>query len=731
MNRPLAWGFVGFLGFALCGAAAHASQMTVDLAKPGAPLKKGGLGTLFGITTIAGGTPANHVDGTILHITASQGLASQNGSNPYSTDSIAPLIRGKGIGLMCRLNDLLPGFPYTWLGLAMWDSDVKAAIQDITANYPDVVYGVEVLNEPDQQLNNTAFNTDPLVQGSTYNDRINWLWTHTVQEIRAINPALKLMGPNYLSYLPNSGVAADQAKMQAFLQNAIATGTSLDIIGWHSLLTNEPADIGKSLTAYRQLESQLSVPHAPLPVSIDEYGVNDGTFEGVPGHVVQYWAEMERDGIDFGGEGVYTNYSQLGNTLRYPWQTGQKTMKPNGGWYMLRWYHDMQGVSVPVSPASTRYDQAYDGVASWDASHKMVTLIFGGSDDDADITFNGLGALGLGGKVRVRLESTVWTVDPYQSDTTVERGGDPETGTYSIFDEQMPVSGGSLTIPVHKISKANGYRIVITAAAPADTYPTKYEAEAATLKDASVVSSEPLASGQEYVGPLSKSDSLITFKVSAKKRGIYRMNLRYANKGDDPATQTVMVNGKQQGEVSYVPTEGGPQKEWAFTYKRVALEAGTNTITLKRLDGAAALDYIDVRMDTHRYQAAYAFLNGATARPFFEQYITNDFVGAINNVGSYVEYSIDAPMDGTYNLNIAYANNIAGTDSVNDLSVNGASQGSAILPPTNGWLGDPHDPREFEQVVTVPVTLAAGRNVVRLQKVAGYAEEDYVTLTLQ
>ena len=715
----------------MCAASAYASQMKVDLSKPGAPLKKGGLGTLFGITTIAGGTSADRIDGTILHITASQGLPSQDGLNPYSTDSIAPLIRGKGIGLMCRLNDLLPGFPYTWLGLATWDSDVKAAIQDITSNYPDVVYAVEVFNEPDQQLNNPAFNSDPLVQGSTYNARINWLWTHTVQEIRAINPDLKLMGPNYLSYLPASGVSADQAKMQAFLENAIATGTTPDIIGWHSLLTDEPSDIGKSLQAYRQLEGQLAVPNAPLPVSIDEYGVNDGTFEGVPGHVVQYWAEMERDGIDFGGTGVYTNYSQLGNTLRYPWQTGQKTLKPNGGWYMLRWYHDMQGVSVPVSPASSRYDQAYDGIASWDSKKKTVTLIFGGSDDDADITFRGLASLGLGSGVRVRLDATVWTVDPYQGDTTVERGGDPQIGTYNILDENLPVTGDSLTIPVHKISKTNGYRIVITAAGPSDIYPTKYEAENATLKNASVTNGDSLASGEAYVGGLDKGDSSITFRVSVKKPGIYRMNLRYSNNGDDPATQIVNVNGDPQGEISYAATDGGPQKEFAFTYKLVALQAGGNTIRLKPLDGAAALDYIDLRKDTHRYQAAYAFIGDATARPFYEEYITNDFVGAINNTDSYIEYSIDAPRDGDYRLNIAYANNIMGTNSVTDLMVNGSSQGPVVLPPTNGWLGDPHDPREFEQVVTVPITLAAGRNVVRLQKISGYAEMDYVTLGLQ
>ena len=708
---------------------AIASDMTVDLTHLGGPLKKGGLGTLFGVSTIAGGTTPSLVNKTILHITASQGRVTDNGSNPYSTDSIAPLIRGKGIGMMCRLNDLLPGFPYSWNGLANWDSQVKAAIADISTNYPDVVYAVEVLNEPDVQLNNAAFNSDPAIQGSTYNDRINWLWTHTVQEIRAINPALKVMGPNYLSYLPQSQ-SGDQAKMQAFLQNAVNTGTSPDIIGWHSLLTNEPSDIGKSLTFYRELERQLAIPNVPLPVSIDEYGEDDGTFEGVPGHVVQYWAEMERDGIDFGGEGVYTNYSQLGNSLRFSWQTGENSLLPNGGWYMLNWYNQMTGASAPVTPASARYDQAYDGVASYDASTKTVTLLLGGSDDDADIHFNGLSSLGLGREVRVQVQATAWTVDPYQGDITVERGGDPETGPYSLLDENLPTAGGSLTVPIHKISKANGYRILITPAAPAAPTPSKYEAEGAYLHQAKIVGSSQLASNRTYVAGLTEKESSLTFNVGVQDRGLYIMHVRYSNAADAEAAQTLTVNGKAQGAVSYMPTPGGPKNEFAFTEKRVALEAGNNTIQLKKSTGEVALDFIDVRPDLHRYQAAYAFIGDGTAQSFFEEYILPDFVGALNNLDSYVEYNVEAPATGKYNLNIAYGNGIAGLNNVNDLYVNAFSQGSAILVPTASFLGGAHDPRQGESVVTVPVTLNAGRNTVRLQRESGYAEMDYVTLTL-
>ncbi len=708
--------------------SAVASQMTVDLAHPGAPLKKGGLGTLFGITTIAGGPAPTLIENTIYNTTASQGRAADNGSNPYSTDSIAPLIRGKNIRLMCRLNDLLPGFPYGWNGLANWDQQVTTAIEDITANYADVVYGIEVLNEPDAQLNNSAFNSDPAVQGSTYNDRINWLWQHTVKEIRTINPALKVMGPNYLSYLPQNN-ATDQPKMQAFLENAIATGTSPDIIGWHSLLTNEPSDIGKSLTFYRELEQQLGVPNAPLPISIDEYGVNDGTFEGVPGHVVQYWAEMERDKIDFGGEGVYTNYSQLGNTLRYPWQTEESSLAPNGGWYMLRWYSLMAGQSVPVSPASARYDHAYDGVASWDPASRAVTVLLGGSDDDADIQFAGLGKLGLGSTVRVKVEAAVWSVDPYQGDTTLERGGDPLAAPLTILDETLPING-NFTVPIHKIDHANGYRIQILPAGPEDPSTTKYEAEDAYLRAVKVQGTARLASNRSYVSAINKPDSSVTFHVQAPARGIYLVYLRYANATGSDATQPLKVNNVSVGDVEYPATNGGPTSEFAFTTRRVAMQAGDNTLALAKGTGAISLDYIDVRPDTHRYQAPYAFIGDATARSFYEEYILPDFVGAINNYDSYVEFNIDAPATGSYNLNLAYADGIAGQNAIFNLYVNTSGQGSVNLPPTGGWLGDPHDPRIYEKQANIPVVLNQGRNTVRLQKSDGYAELDFVTLSL-
>ncbi len=708
----------------------HASTMTVDLTKrTAAPLKKGGLGSLFGVGNVGNQLPPTLLDNSILWITAHQGRLSGNGSDPFSTDSVAPLIRGTGIKMMCRLNDLLPGFePYGWNGLAYWDSQVTAAIQDITANYADVVFAVEIFNEPDQEWRGAAFNSDPNVQGSTTDARINWLWTHTVQEIKAINPNLKIMGPNYQHYLPQqTKYAGDQLRMQNFLQNALTTGTMPDYIGWHSLYDDEPADIGNSLSNYRTLEKQLNIPNAPLPISVNEYGIGDGTFEGIPGRFGQWWGEMERDGIDFGGTGVYTNYGELGNTLRYPWNVGQTQAQPNGGWYMQNWYNQMKGVYVPVSAASTRYDLAYDGVASYDAASQSVTVILGGSDDDADIVFNGLDTVGLSGNVRVRVDATIWTVDPNQSDQRPERGGDPQTATYNILDTSM-AAGGTLTVPIHKIDHNNGYRIVISPAAPADMYPTKYEAENGTLQGAQVQQGTANVSGGNFVDGIAKAGSSVSFNVSAPKAGVYFVYVRYATDTAEAATQSVSVSGASQGLITYPATAGGPGQEFDFATKRVALNAGSNMVTLGFNNGAVALDYIDVRPDTHRYEAEYAAQNNTIPGEYKYESIVPDFIGGINTTSSNVTFTMDAPQAGTYLLSVNFANGITGNDALDDVFVNGNNVGQLDMPYTGNFTAT-GDPRTDEQIATMQVALNTGLNTVRLQKNTQYSELDFATIT--
>ncbi|MFI8006468.1 hypothetical protein [Streptomyces sp. NPDC086010] len=210
---------------------------------------------------------------------------SRDGDTSYlsSTESVAAKLRGTGVKMVARYNDLMGGWPYVWKGVDDWVGKVDSATRSIQ-KYKGVLHSVAPLIEPDNKLGPQAgspFMTDPRVPGDTYDAKVEWLWTETVRRIRAIDPSVKVMSPNYEHN--NPWEAADrQPRMRAFLVNAKNTGTLPDIIGWHSLGPS-PGDVPESLTRYyRPLEKELGI--SPRPVMIEEYGPGDGEFEGVPGN---------------------------------------------------------------------------------------------------------------------------------------------------------------------------------------------------------------------------------------------------------------------------------------------------------------------------------------------------------------------------------------------------------------------------------------------------------------
>ena len=239
-------------------------------------------------------------------------------------------------------------------------------------------------DEPDANFGG-SFLSDPAIGAPAGNKyaRINWLWTHTASRIRAIDAAIPLMGPNYLHYNPQL-VAGEGTVTRDFLRNARDTNTLPDLVGWHPLLTSNPADVRYSVNAYRAAEDALGI--ADRPIVIEEFGINNGRFAGVPSALLPFWAEMERSGVSFGAAGVYDNGGTLGNITR-DWAEADPQV--NAGFFLQRWYHDLDGTLVPTSPGASRHVGAYDGVAAK-----------------------------LGNSVRVRVEAADWTSDTNEPNTT-------------------------------------------------------------------------------------------------------------------------------------------------------------------------------------------------------------------------------------------------------------------------------------------------------------------------
>jgi hypothetical protein len=109
------------------------------------------------------------------------------------------------------------------------------------------------------------------------------------------------------------------------------------------------------------------------------------------------------------------------------------------------------------------------------------------------------------------------------------------------------------------------------------------------------------------------------------------------------------------------------------------------------------------------------------------------YVGRIDNdtdmrTDSFVDFVVNVPTARSYSMAIQYAN-ATGATSTQGLAYNGGGYSTVSYPATNGGWGNPNG------TVTVPVTLKAGYNVIRLAKGApyygggtGYAELDSITL---
>jgi hypothetical protein len=94
---------------------------------------------------------------------------------------------------------------------------------------------------------------------------------------------------------------------------------------------------------------------------------------------------------------------------------------------------------------------------------------------------------------------------------------------------------------------------------------------------------------------------------------------------------------------------------------------------------------------------------------------------------SYVDFTIEVPSAGAYNLGVRYANG-GSAASTQGLAYNGGAWSTVTYPATGGWA-------QFGTVST-PVTLKAGFNVIRLAKGSpgfaggqGFAELDAITVT--
>ena len=330
--------------------------------------------------------------------------------------SVADTAKAAGAGVVIRLVDYLPGWPYQYNKDA-WLPAVEKMVNDTKASGKTNIVAYAIWNEPDITWRTT--------NGSFFD-----LWTDTYRLIRTLDPAMPIQGPAYSDNITS---------MRAFYEHAKATNTLPDVLEWHELIRS--SKIKGDVENVRKILSDLNIPEPPIDIT--EYAAPAEV--GLSGPLVGYIAKLERYGITRAELPFWNQSGALGDLL-----TGRNG-DPNGAYWLYTWYAQMSGQMVTTTPPTN--ESPLDGAASVSDAGDEVRIITGGNTGPTSVKINGLDKLSLGSKVNVQLDftasygRTVKTDGPINvSNTTYEIGAD-----------------GSITVPI-VMNPTYGYQVVVTPA---------------------------------------------------------------------------------------------------------------------------------------------------------------------------------------------------------------------------------------------------------------------------
>ncbi|WP_157252173.1 YbhB/YbcL family Raf kinase inhibitor-like protein [Nonomuraea typhae] len=247
----------------------------------------------------------------------------------------------------------------------------------------------------------------------------------------------------------------------------------------------------------------------------------------------------------------------------------------------------------------------------------------------------------------------------------------------------------------------------VVAAVPASAAPARHEAEDATVSQGLVESNHPGFSGTGFVNGDNVAGSYTEFTVNAASAGQATIGIRYANGTTVNRPSDVAVNGVVVSAARAF-TGTGAWSTWVTSTLTASLNAGANKIRLTSTtaNGNPNLDFLDVEVaaPSTDLQAEDATISQGVVESNHAGFTGRGFVNYDNVTGSYVEFTINAPTAGNYEVKFRFANGTT-VDRPLSVAVNGGAATDVGFPGTGAWT------TWVEKPLTVP--LIAGANKLR------------------
>ncbi|WP_206796556.1 hypothetical protein [Amycolatopsis sp. MtRt-6] len=572
-------------------AAAAAETLRVDLGSPTGAFHGGATGILYGLGDP--GVPSQDLIAGMRPRTISQkapdGEQHPNGDALKVADGF---FAAGGTDVHIYAQDTYSRWPYQDLGIDDYLARLKPQL-DKVAQRPDRDRFVwTIFNEPD---------------GIWYSDWANKKekffadWTKVYRTVKSVLPNARITGIGETRY------RADH--LREFLTYAKANNVLPDITTWHELGPDSLASYRGHYADYRNIEKSLGI--SPRAININEYSNRRDT--SVPGQMVQWITMLEDTKVD----GQLAYWSLAGNLSDNAVRAG----RANGGWWLTKWYADLSGDTVRVTPPRPDTRDSLQGLATLDRADGKATVLLGGTANAVDVALTGLDRKVFGDRVDVRIAKTTWS--GYEGDAQ-----QPPV----VAAARVRVQDGRATISVPGGDPLAAYQVIVTRAglgappAAAAPWQASYEAESGTVENARVFVQDDgsgswdmamryTTSGRKDVGAMNTPDSRVTVDVDVPRAGAYRLGVFYG---------TNAFVGRQALYVddTYVRTLTLPATlNWTYRSRLdtpLTLTAGKHRVSLRTTDPSGflggssdiTLDRFDLTEVTGPERAEYPLADG-------------------------------------------------------------------------------------------------------------------------
>ncbi|QDB78780.1 hypothetical protein FE251_04860 [Georgenia wutianyii] len=554
-------------------AQAASDALEIDFAVSTGPFKGGASGMLYGLGDDGVPTDAIIAGAGPHHLTqkAPRGAQHPNG-DPLEVERA--FFENGGEYMMTNIQDYYPDWPYTG-GRRPDDFEsyleiVRTVVADVVENsdYPER-YVFTPFNEPDGI--NWYGNWEQM--GQTFLAD----WKAAYETIKEVYPEARIAGPGDSRWQP--------ARTREFLTFAKENDVLPDMFTWHELGRNNLATYRSNYDAYRALERELGI--GPLPININEYAMRRDM--SVPGNIVQWLTMFEDTKVD--AQTAYWTYAgNLNDNMA-------KSNSANGAWWLLKWYADLGGDTVQVTPPVLNRPDTLQGIATLDPGKRQATVLFGGTDNEVRLELSGLDPAVFGDVVDIQIREAEW------SGQEGEAQAPPVVATHRLALDDVMV------IDVANDDRLSAYQAVITPALPTQptvdpTWRVEVEAEDTVLRDVTAYNQSPTddwtfaASRGRDVGSTNRVTSSLTWTVDVPADGTYRFGAVAGVNGpaNGPGRHALFVDGVQASTIDY---EAG--FSWGYRGRAetlVELTAGSHELSVRMsADGSTLLPGSDISLD--------------------------------------------------------------------------------------------------------------------------------------